>query len=400
MLLMALFAAAGLEKLALMDSLDLASRCDVETKEGTVWAIENCLRPGSNGILWRDKTGGAPRYPSREELTPIAGEAVIDKRRTTPTFGVHWALRLDNLDFDVFDFVFKDCARRGLTYGIHQTFEENHTSNATQSMWTLRHPEYWHCARNGVPYAGHCSLAYPEVMAHKLSFADEHIAMKPQKIFFDIWRCGSWAPSREYVKPNIEEWNRRYPGEKLPEWDDPRWTEIVAGPMMHYIREYGRKCHEAGVELILGMPCSNQGASHVDFAKIPDGKLNIDVNGICLKQLYALDYKQLCREGAIDGVWVMDVPRDQKDVWGHLKEVLKYVKDNASGKKCYFGVDQYNIRGESFTAYARDANCTNAEAVRQMMTILTDLKYAGAVYECLDPHCYTEKEVCEELKKW
>ena len=204
MTLAILIAAAGLEKLALMDSLDMSGHCDIETREGTIWAIENCLRPGSNGILWRDKTGGAPRYPSKEELTPIASEEMIDKRRTMPRFGEGWSLRLDNLDFDVFELVFKDCARRNLIYGIHQTYEENHTSNSTQSMWTLRHPQYWHCAKGGTPFAGHCSLAYPEVMEHKLRFADEHIAMKPQKIFLDLWRCGSWSPAREYVKPNID----------------------------------------------------------------------------------------------------------------------------------------------------------------------------------------------------
>ena len=400
MMLMTMIAAVGLEKLALMDSLDMACWTDVEKEWGTVNLIEDCLRTGANGVLWRDKGGGGwMRYPSKEELTPISGEYVTDKRRTLPPFGTYWALRLDNLDFDVFDFVFKECAKRKVIYGIHQTFEECHTSNSSQSMWTIRHPQYWHCQKGGVPYAGHCSLAYPEVMEHKLRFADEHIAMKPQKIFLDIWRCGSWATNKEYVKPNIEEWNRRYPGEKLPEWDDPRWTEIVAGPMMHYIREYGRKCREAGVEFILGLPCSNQGSCRVNFAKIPDGNLNIDVNGICLKQLYALDYKQLCKEGAIDGVWVMDVPRDTKDVWGHLKAVLKHVKDNASGKKCYFGVNAYNIRHESYKDYAHDAKCSKGEAVHKMLDILTELNYDGAVLECVDRHCYLEKDVCEELRR-
>ena len=401
MILTALIAAAGLEKLALMDSLDMAYWTDVETKDGTIKLIEDCERPGSTGILWRDKGGGGwMRYPSKEELTPISSEYVIDKRRTMPLFGSYWALRLDNLDFDVIDFVFKECTKRNRTYGFHQTFEENHTSNSSQSLWTIRHPQYWHCQRNGVPYAGHCSLAYPEVMEHKLKFADEHIAFKPQKIFLDIWRCGSWSSNKEYVKPNIEEWNRRYPGEPLPHWSDPRWTEIISVPIMNYLREYGKKCRAAGIDFIIGLCCSNQGDCVVDFNKISEGKLNIDINHICLQQLFAIDYKQLCKEGVIDGVWVMDVPRDKKDVWGHLKKVLKHIKDNTYGKKCYFGVDDYGARQASYRDYANDAKCTYVESVRNMMRILTELKYEGAVYECVDCPSYKEKDVCEELKKW
>ncbi|MBR4654583.1 MAG: hypothetical protein IKO72_14580 [Kiritimatiellae bacterium] len=376
-------AAPKLEKLALMDSLDMANWCDVETKEGCVKLVEDCLRPGSTGILWRDKGGGGwMRYPSKEEVAPKTSEYVIEKRRNLPRFGAYWALRLDNLDFEVFPFVYEECRRRNLAYGIHQTYEENHTSNHSQSQWTIEHPQFWNCALDGIPWPGHASLAYPEVMAHKLRFADEHIALKPQKIFIDMWRCGHWSLRWEYVKPNLDRWAALYPGEPPPkDWKDDRWTRLCAESTMAYLREYGRRCKAAGIQLVIGLP-------------------EMDLKDDFAWRQYGLDWKLLMAEGTINGIWVMNAKYDPARAMESTREILAYVKSKCvNGGKAYFGVNWYPARGGGIARYAQLSGCTSAEATRRLMEMLSTLGYAGAVFECLDCHCYP-KDVCEELRKW
>ena len=388
--------AAEFEKIALMDSLDMSNWCDVETKEGTVKLIEDCLRPNANVILWRDKGGGSwMRYPSKEEPAPYSSECVIDKRRNLPPFGSHWDLRLDNLDFDVFGFVFGECARRNLGYGIHQTFEENHTSNNSISLWNLRHPEYWHCANGGMPFPGSVSLAFPEVMAHKFRFIDEHLALKPQRIFLDICRGGDFDLQFEYVQPNIEKWRKSYPGEELPPPKDPRWIRICAEPTMAYLREYGRRCKAAGVQFVIGLRTGGQLGQCVT-RKTCKGDVR-DIHHEFSWQAYGVDWHQLVREEAIDGVWIMNVEYDPKNVWGSLRETLDFIVANREKAKVYFGVNWY--RPQSIEDYAKDAGCSVGEATRRLMAIAKDSGCAGVVYECVDCHCYS-KECCEELEKW
>ena len=390
--------AAEFEKLALMDSLDMAYWCDVETKEGTIKLLEDCLRPNANVILWRDKGGGSwMRYPSKEEPAPYTSEYVMDKRRNLPTWGSYWDLRLDNLDFDVFSLVFEECRRRNLGYGIHQTYEENHTSNNNIALWNLNHPEFWNCANGGVPFPGTVSLAFPEVMAHKLRFADEHIALKPQRIFLDVWRSGNFDLKYEYVKPNIEKWRKMYPGEELPKPTDERWIRLCSESTMKYLREYGRRCKAAGIQFVVGLPTSGQSGQGVS-RKTCKGDVR-DINHEFSWKAYGIDWHRLAEEGAVDGIWIMDVKYDEKDVWGSLKATLDYVVANRGKAKIYFGVNWYDIRHESIKTYAKNAGCSIGEATRKLMSIAKDAGCAGVVYECVDCHCY-DKECCEELKKW
>ena len=389
--------AQGMEKIALMDSLDMVYWCDVETREGTVKLIEDCLRPNANVILWRDKGGGSwMRYPSKEEPAPYASEHGLDKRRNLPKFGSYWSLRLDTC-FDVFSFVFDECQRRNLGYGIHQTYEENHTSNHNISLWNLNHPEFWNCANGGVPFPGTVSLAFPEVMAHKLHFADEHIALKPQRIFLDVWRSGNFDLKFEYVKPNIERWRKLYPGEALPKPTDERWIRICSESTMGYLREYGRRCKAAGIQFVVGIPTSGQLGQGVS-RKTCKGDVR-DINHEFAWQTYGIDWHRLAEEGAVDGIWIMDVKYDEKDVWNSLKATLDYVVANRGKAKIYFGVDWYDIRHESIKTYAKNAGCSIGEATRKLMTIAKEAGCAGVVYECVDCHCY-DAESCAELKKW
>jgi len=397
---MTLFFLFAFVRLALLDSFDDAHAVDVETREGTLAMIDDCLvRTGADGVLWRDKSGGGnTRYISNEEPLPYAQEYVIDKRRCLPPWNVYQALRLADPGFDVFDFVFAECARRGAAYGIHETFEENHTTTYTMSFWNLDHPQFWCCAKDGVPWPGHVSLSYSEVMEHRLRFADEHIALKPQRIFLDFWRSGTFHLKYEYVEPNCVQWNQLYPGEKLPEPHDERWIRLCSGPMMRYLREYGRRCRAAGIEFVIGISTSGMAWSCVDRRALK-GEERLDHNAIAAWRGYGIDWKQLAREGTIGGIWIMNVGYDDDRPFETTRESLEYVVREAGSAKVYFGVNPYTYHPGGYPTYAKLANISQREAAHRLMGIARETGCAGVVYECVDWQAIPA-EVCEELKTW
>ena len=158
---------------ALVDSLDFAKQYDVETATGTVQVLEHVLLTHANDIWWRDKGGGKMRYPSPCEAWPIS-EAPFDKRRL-PSEDIYGHLRLDAPWAHVFPLVREECEKRGLGFGIHTTLEENHGISSLTSNWTLDHPQFWGCVKNGEPWMGCCSIACPEVVAHKMEMLEESV---------------------------------------------------------------------------------------------------------------------------------------------------------------------------------------------------------------------------------
>ena len=75
--------------------------------------------------------------------------------------------------FDVWGLVFGECAKRGLDWCIHTTWEESHWISNTESNWNLLHPQYTTRTKHGSPRLASASLAFPEVMAHKLRLVDD-----------------------------------------------------------------------------------------------------------------------------------------------------------------------------------------------------------------------------------
>ncbi|MBR4652390.1 MAG: hypothetical protein IKO72_03440 [Kiritimatiellae bacterium] len=366
------------EKIALIDSLDDSNKWDVETKEGTLQVLEDALRPHSTCVLWRDKGASIMRYPCAEEPYPES-EFPIDKRRVPPKIGVYWALRLDRCGFDVFRLVFDECVRRGVGQGIHTTWEENHWSNPFMATWNMRHPEFCCRAKGGTPWQGHASLAYPEVMAHKLRMVDERLAMKPQRIFLDMWRNGDWSPRLEFVPPACERWRARYGCEPPDNAKDDRWLGVVSEYVTSYVKEFSRRCRKAGVEFVIGFPrMEKEGGRYV-------------------WETYALDWRALAAEGVFDGIWVMSFPIDPKRPFESTEEFYAYVMANRGrAGKVYFPVNNYNYRKEGIVTYAQYAGCTKAEAARRLLQIARKAGGAGVVYECVDCHLY-DKEVCDAL---
>ena len=370
--------AASFEKIALIDSLDEAQKWDVETPEGTLKVVEDALRPHSTRVLWRDKGACLMRYPCAEEPYPEC-EFPIDKRRVPPKLGAFWALRLDNCGFDVFGLVFDECQRRGLKQGIHTTWEENHWCNSFMGTWNMRHPQFGCRAKGGLSWAGHASLAYPEVMAHKLRMVDERLALKPQTIFLDMYRDGAWTPRLEYVPPTCARWRERYGCEPPDNPKDDRWLGLVSEYVVEYVREFSRRCRAAGVSFVIGLP-------------------RLAKDGRDVWEHYALDWRKLAAEGVFDGIWVMSFPIDPKRPFESTEEFYAYMMtQKGKAGKVYFPLDEYNYRKEGLATYAKYAGCSKAEAAKRLLAIARKVGGAGVVYECVDCHLYP-KDVCDALK--
>ena len=373
------FTAFAFEKIALVDSLDDAQKWDVETPEGTLKVLEDVLRPHSTRVLWRDKGACLMRYPCAEEPYPEC-EFPIDKRRVPPKIGAFWALRLDNCGFDVFDLVFSECERRGLDHGIHTTWEENHWCNSFMGTWNMRHPQFCCRTKGGLSWSGHASLAYPEVMEHKLRMVDERLKLKPQTIFLDMYRDGAWTPRLEYVPPVCARWRKRYGCEPPDNPKDDRWLKLVSEYVTAYVKEFSRRCRAAGVEFVIGLPYLSKGGRGV-------------------WEHYALDWRKLAEEGVFDGIWVMSFPIDAKRPFESTAEFYAYMMtQKGKAAKVYFPLDEYNYRKGGLATYAKLAACSKAEAAKRLLEIAKAAGGAGVVYECVDYHLYPQ-DVCDALKE-
>ena len=367
-------AAQPFEVVALVDSLDFADVYDIETATGTVQTLEHVLLTHPSTVLWRDKGGSLMRYPSEEESSPV-GESPLDKRKL-PRLSVYGNLRLERPEPDAFGIVRGECARRGLVYGIHTTWEENHWLSYTESNWNVAHPQYMCRTRGSGPRLATASLAFPEVRAHKLRLVDERLALKPQTIFLDLWRNGGWSPGLEYVKPVIDRWRAKYGCEPPADPRDPRWLALVSEDTMAYLRAFGAKCHAAGVEFHLGF-------KHLDLG---DDRLWRD---------FAVDWKALAADGTLDAVVAMDVDYDPKRAFDSTREILAYAKTKCGRAKLYFHCSTYAMPN-GIPGYVKATGKGAGDVACTLLRIAKEAGCAGAYLECVDYRNYMP-EVCDAL---
>ena len=350
---------------ALVDSLDFAMIYDIETETGRVQVLEHVLLTHANDIWWRDKGGGQMRFPSTCEMWPFA-ESPFDKRRL-PNEDVYGHLRQGSPRGNEFPTVRAECRKRGLGFGIHTTLEENHWCSTLASTWTLAHPQYWGCTRDGDPWMGCCSIMHPEVVAHKLEMVDERLALKPQKIMLDFWRNGDWTYSREYTAPALAEWKRLHGNGSPPAASDPRWQKMVGAHFDDYLRKFSAKCRAAGVEFIVGVP-------YVDDRD--DAELRSRYSGFA--------WRHLAKEGVLDAIYVMSVVFDRKDPFGSTERIYRDVMANCGKAKVYFPVSSYNMQQCGIGEYAKLANISAAEATKRLMLLARKVGARGIVLECVD----------------
>ena len=364
------------EVVALVDSLDFAQVYDIETTTGIVQVLDHVLLTHATDIWWRDKGGGKPRYPSRCEAWPLS-EAPFDKR-CLPNETTYGRLRLDWPRANAFPLIREECVKRGLGFGVHTTVEENHWLSSLATPWTIAHPEYWSCTRDGEPWAGSCSIAYPEVVAHKLEQLDERLAFKPQRIFLDFARKGGWSYAREYTAPVLAEWRRQYGDEPPPPATDARWGRLAGRFFEDYLRKFSRKCRDAGVEFIGGF-------SGID-----------EKDDTALQKSYGgLRWRPLAREGIFDAIAVMGIVYDQKDPFGSTERIYRSVMADCGTAKVYFPLSAYNAH---ISNYAKRAKVGKGEAIRRLVKMARDVGARGVIMECVDYRNYSS-EMCEAIAK-
>lgn len=365
----------GFEVVALVDSLDFGQVYDIETKTGMVQVLDHVLLTHATDIWWRDKGGGKMRFPSKSESWPLP-DAPFDKR-CLPNETVYGRLRLDHPRANAFPVIRAECERRGLGFGIHTTVEENHWLSSLGSPWTVGHPEFWCRKQKGEPWIGSCSIAYPEVVAHKLETLDERLELRPQRIFLDFGRKGGWSYAYEYTKPVLDEWRLLYGDEPPPAATDPRWQKLVGRHFENYIRRFSAKCRARGVEFIGGF-------SGID-----------EKDDKALHRSYAgFGWRKLAKEGVFDGVVVMGIVYDKDDPFGSTERVYRSVMADCGSARVYFQLSTYNRR---ISNYSKQTGLGAGDVVRRLIRLSRDVGAAGVVMECVDYRNYTP-EMCEAIK--
>ena len=380
-----LLLAAAFDVVALVDHYDFARYFDIETRKGVLQTLDHVVNTHPTDVWWRDKGGGRARYPSKVEAWPLQ-EYPFD-RHIVPNEIDYGHLRLDRPETDSLSAVLSACQRKGIRFGIHTTFEECHESIPSASCWTMDHPQYWTRMKGRRPWGGSTSLAFPEVATHRLAMLDERLAFRPEAVFLDLHRNGTYhvpPVAREYVKPVVEKWILRHGCEPPADYFDPRWTALVSEHMMDYLRRYGEKCHAAGARFVLGFQM-------LDTSTVDGG----------LWRRFAIDWPELASEGVVDGIVVLAVKYDKNDIWGSLDRVYREVMARRGKADVYFNLAVYDWQSDlGFKGIAKHAKISDVESARRLLALARDVGARGVVLECVDFNKYSPEVCAEILKSW
>jgi len=375
-------AAERFEAAALVDSFDFAKVADkagnllfdTETEEGNLAVLNHVLETGATTILWRNCSGATMRYQSAEERAPRV-EAPLDKRRLPDSRAVHGWLRYHEAQPDLLRYVLGVCRERGLGAGVHWPFEETHWAGWTFGAWNFEHPQYWGVTAKGQVWSGRCSLAYSEVVEHKLRLADELLARGMDHLFVDTWRTGGWGPEYECVRPERERWRRTHHTEPPSDPKDPAWCAFVSETQHAYFVALHRRLNVSGRKVRLMVGVSDIGA--LDDA--PDATL----------LTRGVDWRRLVREGIVDTVAVMSVNWDKGRPFESTRAIYRGVR-RFCGNRCevLFPVTMYDFTRRGIPAYCEATKLPAAEAAGQLLRIAWEEGADGICMECVDYNNY------------
>ena len=368
---------AAFEKIALVDSSDYPHVFDIECRKGTAEILDRVLTTGADTILWRTHSGAMPRYRSGEEDLDRM-EWPVDKRRASRSTLLNGWLTLWGRDEDPLDAVREECAKRAQVkqWGLHTLLEETHWQFLYLGSWNLEHPQYWCRKPDGTLQMYHASFAYPEVRRHRLSIVRELAAKGPDIIYVDTMRNGGYWAMLEYVKPNLDDWRRRY-GKRPPPTNpsSPEWLEIVGPKVMSYFREMRKAVETSGrrARILLGIDqvCSEK----------PDHMM----------RRFGVDWGLLVDEGAVDGIVVASISVDEHDALGSMERHFRAVRDRVGGRgSVYFPIMAYNfsVRRPGYEQIAQWAGMSAEDGLRAQLEMAARSGADGIVMECVDPDNY------------
>lgn len=367
-----LLAAAQLEVMAQLDCWDFNGAFDIETRAGVSGVVDHVCGTLPDTIAWRVNGGSVQLFDCREERC-APKEDPLDPRRIPDSRPLPGWLRLwECPGCDLLRLGFDEVSRRGVSRCAYMPFEENHWYTSKIGGWNLEHPQFWTRTREGVPLMGRCSLAYPEVRAHKLRIIDEVLAYGPDSIYVELFRTGGWTVKDEYVEPNLSEWARRHPGETVPRPDDPRWIELVAESQYAFFKEVRRHLDATGrkIRFLFGIYGMSRTAD-------PNWTLK------------ACDWRRYAREGIVDAVVLCSLKPDWKRPLESTKEICLKVKADAGRAQFFCPVSEYRSQKCGIGDYAKALGVSREEATSMLMALAKEVGADGVLLECVDYRNYS-----------
>lgn len=367
-----LLCALSLERLAQIDNFDFFSVYDIESKKGTCDILDHVRLTGADTMMWRVNSGTSPRFADRDQslayLTPP-----VNRLRIPDPHGQYtgWQ-RLFAPAFDTYRFAMEECARRKLGKCAYWPYEENHWAYFTLGEWNLDHPQYWCQFRDGRPWHGRCSIAWPEVRECKLRFLDQILSGGCDTLYIEAFRTGNWDTSKAYVKPHVDAWCAQYPGEDLPKPDDPRWRNIVWQSNLAFFRGVRARLDASGrkIRFLFGI---------YEISKSSDPTWTKK----------AIDWRAMVREGIVDGIIVTSVAFDEHRPLESTRELYEYVKKDVAPKQFFVPVSAYDYQHCSVDRYARLLGVSKGEATAKLMNLAGEVGATGVILECVDYQNYT-----------
>ena len=362
-----------------VDSFDFAKarvngklHYDIETTEGMLRILGHVQETGTNTILWRNCGGATMRYESKEDSHH--GDAPKDKRRLPDNRDVYGWLRFGDVEPDAMRFVFDACRERKLRAGVHWPFEENHWGSWTYGGWNLDHPQYWVRDQAGKPWCGRSSVAYPEVLAHKLRLLDELIERGMDTLFIDTWRSGAWTPAWEYVPPVTNAWQTQTGGAPPSDPRNPAWCRFVSTYNTAFFKAIRERLDASGREIRLYL-----GVARPDPATDADEPL----------LARGVDWRLLVREGIIDTLVINIAIWEPKRPFESTREYYKAMRGAvASPCRLLCPVRAYDYHGGGMPSYAKASELSQDEIATRLTRIAWECGANGISLECVDHNNY------------
>lgn len=354
---------------------------DSETPGGWAMILDHVAETGATTMLWRNCGGANLRYASREDSHHH--DSLIDPRRGPANNGHSGWVRYGETSEDILRGVARLCRERGLRFGVHWPYEENHWSLWCIGGWNLEHPQYWCRNRDGRPWWGRSSVAYDEVFQHKMRLVDELVDRGLEVLYIDTWRSGGWSPTDEYVPPVIERFRQQYGEDPPGDATDLRWCREVAKDVTKFIRGVRQHLDASGRKIELHVGLSNL-APDFDSPLVQRGA----------------DWQAWVDDGLVDGIVMLDVAWDAKDPFESTRALGRSVIRRVGGKcKVFWPVQQYDFTHRGIPSYLKASGLSAAEVTAKLTRIAWEEGAAGISLECVDYNNYQpdQRQTMREL---
>ncbi len=361
---------------------------DTETAAGCRAILDHVQEVGTTTILWRNCAGSTMRYQTRVESTHQT--APLDKRRIPSNEPIYGWVRYGDTEPDILRYAMDESLRRGLRPGVHWPFEETHWINWTIGGWNFDHPQFWSASRDGQPWPGRCSLAYDEVVNHKLDLVGEMVDRGIQSLFIDLYRNGAWTPADDFVAPAVASWRKQYGTEPPADGRDPAWCRHVAGYVTQYLRKLRARLDASGrkIDLMLGVFDADPASDSVLISR-------------------GVDWQTWVREGLIDTLVINYVSFDSKDPWESTRKRCREVMALAKGHcRVLWPVRAYDFSGSGMPSYQKVTGLSQPQIAARLMEMAWEEGADGISLECVDYNNYgpetrkVMRELAEGKCKW